>query len=163
MSVQHASRPQPPNGTSLNGKAKPLTIHTEPEPVVESAPLRNAPPSGRPYWLQRPCPRWCEDTSQHREGDHPDDRIHFSLSHTIWLSTEDPTVETHGTRSADGCPDPDSWQVWPAEVRLWLRQDYREAEPRIGFGADDSKDVHLTIAEAAELRDLLSQLITEAR
>ena len=35
----------------------------------------------RPTWLIEPCPPWC--AAEHRQGDHPDDRVHRGASTTL--------------------------------------------------------------------------------
>jgi hypothetical protein len=35
----------------------------------------------RPTWLTEPCPHWC--VAEHRQDDHPDDRVHRGESTTL--------------------------------------------------------------------------------
>ena len=169
MSVHTTTMPAPSNGSNGNGKvaAAPtpagpehVCTCTHEEPEVESAPLGNT--ASRVYWQAAPCPAWCQDGGQHKNADSGSDRAHFGVSSAIWLTTGDGHVET-GTKRPDGSPDIDAWRVWPDDVRAWLTQEYREIEPRVGMGYGDNTEWHLTLSEAAELRDLLTSLIDQAR
>jgi hypothetical protein len=98
--------------------------------------------AGRPYWQDTPCPAWC--TARHQDGDQPADRLHYS-------DTSHMTLTTEPMRDSD-----------PMEIDLGLIQLVREREPRLHLGERDLAGFHFTIREAEQLRDRLADIITAA-
>ncbi len=82
--------------------------------------------------------------------EHHDDRSHYGEEVDIALELEgadyDETAAVHHL----------------ATIRTYLRQHYRETEPRVHLARGDSVGVQLTLAEAALLHDRLSELLDVA-
>lgn len=109
----------------------------------------------RPYWLPYGCPTWCVDEGSHRDSEGYEDRSHIGRQIDVDLTAEDSRwarVGKHGNRIDRGED--------PSTVRMYLFQHYREIEPRIWLGRDDSADgVHLTPAEAKRVAAALAGLV----
>lgn len=124
------------------------TSTTEPK---ETAGVTTGPQGKNdlPFWLPDGCPSWCAYTELHRNSDHYDDRSHSSTATAVALTATNP--QEFG--------DPH-----PIELQLNAEQHYREREPRIWLGRDDtSNGVHLTLDEAQQLGELLLALAGEHR
>ncbi len=50
----------------------------------------------RPSWQIDECPSWC--TGEHREGDHPDDRVHRGVPTTVPVVARRTSFEAAGVR-----------------------------------------------------------------
>jgi hypothetical protein len=86
-----------------------------------------------PSWLPNGCPAWCFMDDLHREHDEHVDRIHLAEGIHVEASTED-RIEGE-----------------PATVDTHMNQHYRETEPRIWVGIDETNKGHyLTVDEARE-------------
>ncbi|GAA0348068.1 hypothetical protein NE235_10825 [Actinoallomurus spadix] len=102
----------------------------------------------RPYWLPGNCPPWCLLVTEHRDDDHPEDRSHAGRDASVTLTAADPL-------DLDGEPE---------EMRLYLLQHYRECEPRIWLGRNDTdRGGHLTLDEAEALAAELRRLVKVGR
>ncbi|MFI7452317.1 DUF6907 domain-containing protein [Nonomuraea sp. NPDC049714] len=103
-------------------------------------------------WLSEdPCPAWCAGGLDHDESTHPDDRNHWSPTHSVDLVTMEPVVAGYPTRWA------------PDQVNLALEQKYREREARVCLGKGDDTIIWATLAEAEETAFALLALVREAR
>lgn len=103
-----------------------------------------------PGWLTS-CPHWC--TSEHRPGEHPDDRQHTGVYYYTPLQTMD--YVDYGT---PGAPD---WM--PRDLMVALVQEYREVEPRaLVMETADDVALYLTLDEARRHRDHLTELLADA-
>jgi hypothetical protein len=94
-----------------------------------------------PYWLDRPCPTWCQ--TGHHDGHCWSDRVHSGGSMPeIELSLE-PGTEAGG-------------QTFPAFIgaRLWMY--YRDARPLIYLIVNDREEIRFELPEARELARLLA-------
>ncbi|WP_433174179.1 DUF6907 domain-containing protein [Actinoallomurus sp. CA-150999] len=102
----------------------------------------------RPYWLPEGCPPWCLRVPEHSNDDHPDDRTHAGEDASVTLTAADPL-------DLDGEAE---------EMRLYLLQHYREREPLIWLGRNETNQGgHLTLDEAEELAGELRRLVKIAR
>ncbi|WP_344972794.1 DUF6907 domain-containing protein [Streptosporangium fragile] len=108
------------------------------------------PAKPMPFWQTVPCPAWCDGL--HDDGDHPDDRGHYSGLHTSPL-TQEPPVQVA----------PNVWG--PEELHLSLHQGEREAVPvvRLSRGGRTDRMVTMTLAEAEQTHANLGALLAEAR
>jgi hypothetical protein len=96
----------------------------------------------RPYWQHTPCPPWCG--SPHRDGDHPDDRVHRSEWDKVIPLTLSKSVRLPHEYGFDD----------PVELLVWTEQQYREAEARVQVVQEPtpgSRPIDLTLAEARKL------------
>lgn len=91
-----------------------------------------------PYWLQKPCPTWCDQFHE----PHDPDRRHISTDHIreVLLSTEDAVGPGQ-----------------PAELVVYLDQHVREVGPRVILDQLPASRgrVHLLPAEARRLGQAL--------
>lgn len=113
---------------------------------------------GRPFWIQEPCPAWCQP--QLHEGQHHvadrghrsrwDARFRLSLYSVEWK-------HFGAEETVDG---QEREYTIPVELLVSLEQGHREAEPRVivepELRRDDIGGLNLTVAEARQLRDALS-------
>lgn len=105
----------------------------------------------RPFWQPQPCPPWCAFDEDHSPDDAYVDRSHYSAYREIALTVEDPT--DRDPRDA----------VEPTVARIELNQHYREIEPRIWLGKDETRQgMHLTLGEARQLADELMRAVDMA-
>jgi hypothetical protein len=103
-------------------------------------------------WLaEDPCPAWCVGDLDHDDSTHPDDRNHFSPTHSVELVTMDPVVMGGPTRWA------------PDRVNLSLEAKYREREARMLIGKGDDTNIVATLAEAEEIAFAMLDLVRKAR
>jgi hypothetical protein len=103
-------------------------------------------------WLaEDPCPAWCVGGLDHDDSTHPDDRGHFSPTHSVDLVTMEPVVDGYPIRWA------------PDRVNFALEQKYREREPRVAMGKGDDTIIWATLAEAEEAAVALLDLVRKAR
>jgi hypothetical protein len=47
-------------------------------------------PTKTPFWMPNGCPSWCVWTDFHKDGDHPDDRSHYSADEFVEATLEPP-------------------------------------------------------------------------
>ena len=88
--------------------------------------------SKAPFWLPNGCPSWCVWTDFHEDGDHPEDRKHYSAEEF---------VETTGE---------------PERIVVDLRQREGEAAPEVSICLQDKPPwVNLTPDEARRLAEAL--------
>lgn len=103
-------------------------------------------------WLaEDPCPAWCVGDLDHDDSTHPDDRNHWSPTHSVDLVTMEPVV----------MGGPTAWA--PDRVNFALEQGYREREPRVLIGKGDDTIIWATLAEAEEAAVALLDLVRKAR
>jgi hypothetical protein len=111
-------------------------------------------PPSTPFWMPNGCPSWCVWTDSHKDGDHPDDRTHYSADESVEATLE-PPVE-YIVPSAPG----DS-EYRPQRVGVDIRQLESQAAPEVRIYEEDRPEwVKLTPVEA---RDLGETLIRVAR
>ncbi|MDQ1129846.1 hypothetical protein [Microbacterium sp. SORGH_AS_0888] len=81
---------------------------------------------GRPIWQRDDCPPWCD--GEHRDDDHPDDRIHAAAGVGVPVTLR----------------DPDSGEAFEdqLEIALWRRDGDRRTWLHLGA----SRGNHLEIA-----------------
>lgn len=106
-----------------------------------------------PFWQAGPCPSWCQMSVPHLDGDEEDMRVHMSAIDFIDLTLEDADV----FRFENG-----EMEVSPSFLSCQLDQSYREQEPHIAMLHGDNHSIHLTLREAAHLRDYLTGLLGQA-
>jgi hypothetical protein len=100
-----------------------------------------------PFWLDEPCPDWCD--GYHDDRDLPADRRHVSGSQGGVRLTQAEAVE-----AADG-------QWVPQEIHLVLAQHVREIEPLVLFRTRATATVwHLTLNEARDLAEALTRALS---
>jgi hypothetical protein len=109
----------------------------------------------RPFWQTEPCPAWC--TEDHEARDFFGDRQHW------W--TVDAEIDL------TMCQSQYPGEVWgPGSMALATHQHYREAEPVVDLVVptlepsgtritNGEQGVQMTVAEARQLRDTLSELL----
>lgn len=132
--------------------APPTVADSAPTPGEQLAAQTPNHPMGdtAPGWLTF-CPHWC--TSEHRPGEHPDDRQHTGVYYYTPLQTMD--YVDYGT---PGAPD---WM--PRDLMVALVQEYREVEPRaLVMETADDVALYLTLGEARRLRTHLDELLADA-
>lgn len=111
----------------------------------------------RPYWLDTPCPPWCDsDSMPHRKHDVGSDRRHHSKwSAKVKLSLED-AERTDLGRDYGGV----FYSVPAREV--YVVQYHREIEPRIvveGGPPNSGSNFDLTIGEALKMIRVLTTAV----
>lgn len=111
----------------------------------------------RPFWLNHDCPAWCH--GEHGDSDFVGDRVHASnrLAEIV-LTVMGPYESQH--------MKPGETQEYYERVMLfYLRQDYREIEPRILLEEEDNVDrsFELTVAEAEAAGNTLLKAVGLAR
>ena len=110
--------------------------------------------SQRPFWQTEPCPAWC--TNDHHDSDFFEDRDH-------WVNGAGIDLGLYRTEYGEG-------KIGPGELILSATQHYRDAEPEVGLTVPVTKpgtrhdtagdqDLQMTVAEARQLRDALSELL----
>ena len=124
------------------------------ELLPATMPPRPPAPAARPFWQTEPCPSWC--TAIHEDSDQNEDRAHFAAGLDVDLNLYRTDL---GER-----------RYGPAQAIVSMTQHYRAAEPEIdltvptasgdSYLADGEQDVRLSLAEARELRDRLSLILT---
>lgn len=125
------------------------TTATEPT-TADATEAPDTPLQEAPYWQDAPCPPWC--VVPHRDYDHPDDRWHDSEQTVIKLSLEAPVRAVIGDEVLMDVP----------ELCTELTQGYREADARVAIIHNGSETLPLTLAEAALLRDSLTEMLDAA-
>jgi hypothetical protein len=95
----------------------------------------------QPYWLDRPCPPWCQ--RGHRDEDSGRDRAHSSGSAPEIELTLEPRVEVGG-------------DLFPAHIGAVMMMHYRDARPHACLSVSDREEVLLELPEARELAQLLA-------
>jgi hypothetical protein len=103
------------------------------------------------WLLEEPCPTWCAGDLDHDDSTSPDDRNHWSPTHSVDLVTMEPVVDGY----------PNRWA--PERVNLSLEQRYREREPRVLLGKGDETIIEATLDEAEQAAFVLLALVREAR
>lgn len=104
----------------------------------------------RAYWLDSfPCPSWCAYPETHRNGDQPDERIHDGDPLAVTFATEEPSTAFAEFRAP--------------EMKLFLLQGYREAEPRVHLEKEGEPVAWATLDEAEQLAFHLLDLVRQAR
>ena len=99
-----------------------------------------------PFWLPNGCPQWCRGL--HSEGDHPDDRVHFSEGFEIPLRLEpaEPAFPL-GT-------------FVPACIAAHLRQTEGSSEACVEIShQEEGPTFTLTLIEARQFAGMLSDLV----
>jgi hypothetical protein len=97
----------------------------------------------------RECTSWCEVGGGHGD-EHPDDRACWSTYQIVPLSRH------QALRMGDG-------KFWQAFLNVYLRRRVGEDEPVIYVHSEEAdKEIVLTLAEAAELRDFIDYLLQQA-
>ncbi|SEG94674.1 hypothetical protein SAMN04489712_1502 [Thermomonospora echinospora] len=115
----------------------------------EGTPISNSQKPAQAAWLpESGCPRWCTWSSMHQDSDAYEDRSHSGGGITMPLMADEPlTIDAQ----AGG------------ELNLHLIQHYRETEPRVWIGRDQSNQgTHLSLAETADLMGHLATLLATA-
>jgi hypothetical protein len=110
----------------------------------------------RPYWLDEPCPAWCDKL--HEEHLYVADRRHISSDYMreVILSTEDPVVI--------GEKPHDLSDYHPTELVIYLDQHVREVAPRVIIDQVPAgrRKLHFLPAEARRVGEALLRLATMA-
>lgn len=108
------------------------------------------------FWMTVPCPEWCDFRRDHSNRDDGEDRTHLGVRHRVVTTTMD--VE----RSVADGQVHESDQ--PPYLAVFMLQDYREVEPRIWLGRNETRQgAYLTFAEAERLAAVLLDRVREAR
>ena len=118
----------------------------------------SAPEKKTPAWVNdsTPCPSWCPYGRDHKDSDAYDDRTHSGSTWHVPLTAEDPIAYAEGP-GGERVVDSE-----PSELDLYLVMHYREIEPRIWLGRDGTdKGQHLTLKEARELAERLTELVRQ--
>ncbi|OXM73071.1 MULTISPECIES: hypothetical protein [Amycolatopsis] len=110
----------------------------------------------RAYWQDRACAPDC--IGHHEDGDHPDDRAcQSSWEDRVTLTCFEPTVRYFG----------ESKVVDPAEVLVFFRREWREAEPCVFVEPEllrpDLPRLRLTLAEADRMGRALRTAVRRAK
>lgn len=92
-----------------------------------------------------PCPQWCAGHVEPLEREQPEDRNHWSVSEDIELSLR-PHEVVGGKK-------------YPATLQVGLAQHVRHAEPAFDFDVNDRDAFDLTVDEAEQLRDRLTEYL----
>jgi hypothetical protein len=95
----------------------------------------------QPYWLDRPCPPWCQ--TGHRDDDDGMDRVHSSSRDPEIELTLEPRVKVES-------------ETYPAHIGAVMSMHYREARPHINLCVSDREEILLELTEARELARLLA-------
>ena len=111
----------------------------------------------RPYWQDQPCPPWCHTLVGHQDHDRPEDRHHMAPFHDIQLTLE--AADVIRTPSADGKV---ALEVSPSFITAGLIQGWRDREARVTLVYAATHDIELTVAEAAELAEALTDCVRQA-
>lgn len=93
------------------------------------------------------CTPWCEDRNGHTDAWHPDDQHCCSAEHRVTLSRM--PLLTFGEHR------------WLDNVRVYLGRE-REGSPYVHLGRDTNQGAELSMSEARELRDALTDLLVTA-
>lgn len=111
----------------------------------------------RPYWLNHDCPAWCH--GQHGDSDFVGDRVHASNR-----LAEIPLTVMEPYKSQQLKPG-ETETYYERFMLFYLRQDYREIEPRIHIEEEDSTDgtYDLTVAEAEAAGNAILRAVALAR
>ena len=113
--------------------------------------------AGRPYWQEQPCPPWCHMLVGHQDHDRPEDRHHMAPFHDIQLTLE--AADVIRVPSADGKV---ALEVSPSFITAGLIQGWRDREAHITLVHAGTHDILLTISEAAELIEALTDCVRDA-
>jgi len=111
----------------------------------------------RPYWQDQPCPPWCHMLVGHQDHDRPEDRFHMAPFHDIQLTLE--AADVIRIPSADGNG---ALEVSPSFITAGLIQGWRDREARVTLVHAATHDIELTVAEAAELAEALTECVRQA-
>jgi hypothetical protein len=111
----------------------------------------------RPYWQDQPCPPWCHTLVGHQDHDRPEDRHHMAPFHDIQLTLE--AADVIRTPSADGRV---ALEVSPSFITAGLIQGWRDREAHVTLVHAATHDIELTVAEAAELAEALTDCVRQA-
>jgi hypothetical protein len=134
-----------------------ITAPTPAEPIM--AVNGHAPaPAARPYWQDQPCPTWCHMIVGHEDHDRPEDRFHMAPFHDIQLTLE--AADVIRIPSADG---QGALEVSPSFITAGLVQGWWDREARVTLVHAATHDIELTVAEAAELAEALTDCVRQAR
>lgn len=108
------------------------------------------------FWLTEPCPTWCDMPEMHRAEDVGEDRTHNGELRRLVTTTMDVERSEVDGRVCRG--------ERPPHLMLYLQQGYREVEPRVWVGRDDTNQgVYLTLSEAEQLAATLVDLVKDVR
>ena len=133
-------------------------MHTVTVPPTIAVANDCAPePVDRPYWEDRPCPPWCHTLVGHQDHDRPEDRHHMAPFHDIQLTLE--AADVIRVPSADGEV---ALEVSPSFITAGLVQGWRDREAHITLVPAATHDIELTVAEAAELIEALTNCVRQA-
>ncbi|GAA5119066.1 hypothetical protein [Haloechinothrix salitolerans] len=146
--------------TSDNGAQDvPEQVRTEPQESLDELDHDGyLDADGRPFWLQEPCPAWCQrelHEGQHHVVDRAhrstwDARLRLSLHSVDWKYYDASETVDGVAREYD----------YPVELLVHLEQNHREVGPRVivepELRHDEVGGLNLTLAEAVALRDALS-------
>lgn len=104
-----------------------------------------------PYWQTEPCPAWCGE--QHAAQDADQERRHFGGGSGISLTLAKPEKWANG-------PGPRDFEWRPPVMFVEFAQGWRESEPELQLtrGEEDQDPLRLTVAEAHQLHDQLTEL-----
>jgi hypothetical protein len=112
---------------------------------------------GTPWWQVRPCPTWCEnnvDDTSHSSDLDPDDRVcHSRIEQRMQLQLHEVQSWEEGGRV----------HYSPSFLDVYLRQEFREVEPRLVFTVNEmAACLELTVSEARSLHARLEALVEAA-
>ncbi|MBA9001993.1 DUF6907 domain-containing protein [Thermomonospora cellulosilytica] len=115
----------------------------------ENAPSGQQAPARAVWMPESGCPTWCDSGGLHVDGDAYTDRTHCGGGIVMRLTAEEPLEM--GDEAG-------------ATLDLNLVQHYREIEPRIWMGRDETgQGTHLSLADAATLIRHLAALLAAAQ
>ena len=110
----------------------------------------------RPYWQDQPCPPWCQMVVGHEDHDRPEDRVHMAPFHDIQLALEPADViripSAHGQVALE---------VSPSFITAGLIQGWRDREAHVTLVHAGTHDIKMTVAEAAELAEALTDCVRQ--
>lgn len=126
-----------------------LAGSSEAAPAPEDAAERH-------WWQSGPCPSWCGNATSHHAAEAYGDRTCFSgdngAQRRILLTLDEAFIEKD-TFDGSACA---------ATLDVYLRQHYREREPRVTMAVNEKETLDLTLGEARELRQHLDELLAQA-
>ena len=105
----------------------------------------------RPSWQADPCPRWC--AGGHAEHDHPDDRVHRSLSEAVPVVARRTAFESSGVRRRA--------ETVEFEVAVSRVDGERETWAYVGEGPGMA--IEVTAESAARLLGVLADALARSR
>ncbi|GGO70624.1 DUF6907 domain-containing protein [Nonomuraea cavernae] len=119
--------------------------------ATEDAARKAGEPLPAAWVSEDPCPAWCIASDSHVTSDDPADRVHFGHSERVPLLTMEAVPVSYPTRFA------------PQELSVSLDRNYREKEPRVTLGVNDTTHAAATLDEAQKIAETILDLVRQAR